>query len=69
MVRAAMTVTQGERADRQRQTTAWLRERVGVVEAECQAVRAERDQLAGEVERLSADNQGLKAHTLHWCAR
>ena len=56
-----MTGTQGGRADQQRQTVTWLRERVAVVEAECQAVRVERDRLVGEVERLSADNQGLKA--------
>src|SRR6266508_5611494 len=52
MVRAAMTAVQGGRAGRQRQTVGWLRERVVVVEAECQALRAERDQFAGQVEEL-----------------
>ncbi len=38
---------------------AWLRGRVAVVEAEWQAVRAERDRLAGAVERLTVENQRL----------
>jgi transposase len=61
MVRAAMTAVQGGRAGRQRLTVGWLRERVVVVEAECQALRAERDQFAGQVERLASENQRLQA--------
>ena len=56
-----MTAVQGGRAGRQRQTVGWLRERVVVVEAECQALRAERDQLACQVERLASENQRLQA--------
>jgi len=37
-----------------------LRERVAMVEAQFRAVRAERDRLAGEVERLRVDNQRLQ---------
>src|SRR6266545_4086873 len=59
MVRAAMTGIRGGSADQQGQTVAWLRGRVAVVEAECQAVRAERDRLAGAVERLTVENQRL----------
>ena len=61
MVRAAMTGTQGGRVGRARRTVAWLRERVVVVEAECRAVRAERDRLAGEVQRLQARVDALVA--------
>jgi len=61
MVRAAMTGMRAGGAEPQRQMVAWLRERVGVVEAQCQAVRAERDRLVGEVERLAGENQRLKA--------
>jgi hypothetical protein len=61
MVRAAMTAVWGGRAGRQRQTAGWLCERVLVVEAECQAVRAARDQLAGQVERLSGETRRLQA--------
>ena len=60
MVRTAMTGMRGVPAGRQRQSVTWLRERVGVVEAECRAVRAERDQLAGQVERLAGENQRLQ---------
>src|SRR5215470_17315654 len=60
MVRAATTGIQGGRADPQRQTMAWLRQRVAGLEAECQAARAERDQLVSEVERLRVDNQRLQ---------
>jgi transposase len=38
-----------------------LRQRVAVLEAEGQRVRAERDQLAGQVERLEVGNQQLRA--------
>jgi hypothetical protein len=38
-----------------------LRQRVAVLEAEDQRVRAERDQLAGQVERLEVGNQQLRA--------
>ena len=61
MVRAAMTAVQGGRAGRQGQTAGWLRERVVVMEAQCQAVWAERDQLAGQIERLTGENQRLQA--------
>jgi transposase len=64
-----MTGAAGGGAGQQRQTMAWLRERVAVVEAECQAVRADRDRLVGEVERLSADNQGLRARVGELVAR
>jgi hypothetical protein len=47
------------RTGRQRHSVTWLRERVGVLEAERRAVRAERDQLAGQVERLVGENQRL----------
>jgi transposase len=60
MVRTAMTGMRGLPAGRQRHSVSWLRERVGVVEAECRAVRAERDQLAGQVERLAGENQRLQ---------
>ena len=60
MVRAAMTAVQDGWAGRQGQTVGWLRERVVVVEAECQAVRAERDRLAGQVEWLASENQRLQ---------
>jgi transposase len=60
MVRAAMTGMRSGPADQQRQGVAWLRERVVVVEAECRAVRAERDRLAGQVERLAGENQRLQ---------
>jgi hypothetical protein len=38
-----------------------LRQRVAVLEAEDQRVRAERDQLAGQVERMEVGNQQLRA--------
>jgi transposase len=38
-----------------------LRQRVAVLDAEGQRVRAERDQLAGQVERLGVGNQQLRA--------
>src|SRR5512132_3675566 len=69
MVRAARTAAAGGRAGQRRQTVAWLRERVGVVEARCQAVVAERDRLAGEVERLRADNQRLIARVRELVAK
>src|SRR5512132_1966267 len=62
MVRAAMTAAAGGRAGQRRQTVAWLRERVEVVEAE-------RDRLAGEVERLRADNQRLIARVRELVAK
>ena len=37
-----------------------LRQRVTVLETEGQRVRAERDQLAGQVERLEVDSQQLR---------
>ena len=49
-----MTAMQDRSGDRQRQSVGWLRERVVVVEAE-------RDRLGGEVERLTAENQRLRA--------
>jgi hypothetical protein len=60
MVRAAMMGTVCGRADPWCQTVTWLRERVAVLESECRALRAERDQLAGRVERLGVDNQRLQ---------
>lgn len=38
-----------------------LRQRVAVLDAEGQRVRAERDQLAGQVERLEVGSQQLRA--------
>ena len=69
MVRPAMTAGEGGRVGRQRQTVAWLRKRVGVVEAQCRAVRADRDRLAGQVERLTGENQRLKARVGELVAR
>src|SRR6266704_1477359 len=59
MVRAAMTVAQGQRAGRQDETVVLLRGRVAALEGECQALRAERDRLTSEVARLSEANQRL----------
>ena len=64
-----MTATQGRRADQQRQCVTWLQERVVVVEAECRAVRAERDRLVGQVERLTGENQRLQSRVRDLVAR
>jgi transposase len=56
-----MTGVQDGRACRERRTVARLRERVAVVETHCRALQAERDQLAGQVERLQGENQRLRA--------
>jgi transposase len=61
MVRAAMTRSGCGRGDPQCGIVTVLRQRVAVLEAEDQRVRAERDQLAGQVERLEVGNQQLRA--------
>ena len=61
MVRAAMTRSGCGRGDPQCGIVTVLRQRVAVLEAEDQWVRAERDQLAGQVERLEVGNQQLRA--------
>ena len=61
MVRAAMTRSGCGRGDPQCGIVTVLRQRVAVLEAVDQRVRAERDQLAGQVERLEVGNQQLRA--------
>jgi hypothetical protein len=69
MVRAAMTAVQGGRAGGQLQSVGWLRERVVVVEAECQALRAERDQLAGQSSGSPARPGGSRLVSGSWKPR
>jgi hypothetical protein len=61
MVRVAMTGSGCGRGDPQCGIVTVLRQRVAVLETEDQRVRAERDQLAGQVERLEVGNQQLRA--------
>ena len=61
MVRVAMTRSGCGRGDPQCGIVTVLRQRVTVLETEGQRVRAERDQLAGQVERLGVGNQQLRA--------
>ncbi len=59
-VRAAMNMVQEQGTGWQDETVMVLRGRIAVLEAQCQALRAERDQLTGKVARLSEANQRLQ---------